>query len=130
MNKARQHFYSNFLEDNSSDQTKLFNASKKLLGTGEMLCFPDHLDKTVLANDIGKCFVRRIENIRRDTDAISLSPSDLSLVPPHRQVTDITGQTLHSFDTALSVVSMTLSRTLLKSRVHWIHGQLPWSVTH
>ena len=61
-----------------------------------MLCFPDHLDKTVLANDIGKSFVRRIENIRRDTDAISLSPSDLSLVPPHRQATD---QTLHSFDT-------------------------------
>ena len=97
MNKAKQHFYSNFLEDNSSDQRKLFNASKKLLGTCGMLCFPDHLDKTVSANDIGKCFVRRIENIRRDTDAISLSPSDLSLVPPHRQATDITGQTASLF---------------------------------
>ena len=82
MNKARQEFYSNFIEYNSADQRKLFNASKKLLGTCEMLSFPEHLDKTVLANDIGKFFVRKIENIGQDTDAISLSPSDLSLVPP------------------------------------------------
>ena len=99
MNTLRQDFYCNFIEDNSADQRKLFNASIKLLGTCEMLSFPHHLDKTVLANDIGKFFLRTIENIRRDTDAISLSPSDLSLVPPDRLATDITGQTLHSFDT-------------------------------
>ena len=51
MNKARQEFYSNFIENNSADQRKLFNASKKLLVTCEMLCFPYHLDKTVLADD-------------------------------------------------------------------------------
>ena len=39
--------------------------------------------------------MRNIENIRRDTDAISLSHSDLSLVTPGRLATDITGQTLH-----------------------------------
>ena len=39
--------------------------------------------------------MRNIENIRQDTDAISLSHSDLSLVPSGRLATDITGQTLH-----------------------------------
>ena len=32
MNKARQEFYTQFVEENSSNQEKLFNAAKKLLG--------------------------------------------------------------------------------------------------
>ena len=64
MNKPMQDFYSKFIEDNSTDQRKIFGAAKKLLGTHELLRFPDHLDKTVLANDIGKFFVRKIEHIR------------------------------------------------------------------
>ena len=85
--------------DNSTDQRKLFNASKKLLGKCEMPYFPGHLDKTVLANDIGTFFMRKIENIRRDTNARPISPSHLSFVHRDRLATDITGQTLHSFYT-------------------------------
>ena len=99
MNKSRQDFYSKFIEDNSIDQRKLFSAAKKLLGTHNVLRFPGHLDKTVLANDIGKFFVRKIEHIRRDIDSICLSSSDRSLVPPDRLATEVTDRTLRSFDT-------------------------------
>ena len=46
MNKTREEFYSKFIEDNGTDQRKLFCAAKKLLGASDVLNFPVHLDKT------------------------------------------------------------------------------------
>ena len=99
MNKPMQDFYSKSIEDNSTDQRKLFGEAKKLLGTHELPRFPDHLDKTVLANDIGKFFVRKIEHIRWGIDAICLSSLDRNLAPQDRIATDITDRLLRSFDT-------------------------------
>ena len=99
MNKSRQDFYSKFIEENSTDQRKLFGASKKLLGTHALLRYRDHLERTVLATDIGKFFVRKIEHIRRDIDAICVSSLDRNLVPPDGIATDITDRLLRSFDT-------------------------------
>ena len=82
MNKTREKFYSKFIGDNGTDQGKLFCAAKKLLGTSNVLNFPVHLDKTVLANDVGKFCVRKVEQIRQDTDYICLSSADRNLVPP------------------------------------------------
>ena len=90
MNKSRQHFYSKFIEDNSTDQRKLFGAAKKLLGNHDLLRCSDNLDKTVSANDIGKFFVRMIEQIQRDIDAICLSSLDRNLMLPNRLATYIT----------------------------------------
>ena len=73
--KARQEFYTHFAEENSSNQKKLFNAANKLLGEPKQLRFP------VLANDIGRYFVRKIERIRTDIDSIHLHPQDQDLVP-------------------------------------------------
>ena len=99
MNKSRQYFYSKFKEENSTDHRKLFGAPKKLLGTHDLLRCPDHLDRTVLATDIDKFLVRKIEHIRRDIDAICLSSLDPNLVPPDGIATDITDRMLRSFDT-------------------------------
>ena len=54
MNKARRDFYSEFLVENSADQRKLFSAAEKLLGMKDEPLFAEHLDKTIIANDIGR----------------------------------------------------------------------------
>ena len=86
MNKARRDFYSEFMVENSADQRKLFNAAKKLLGKKDEPLFADYLDKTIIANDIGRYFVRKVENIRSEIDATPISQSDRDLVHPDKTV--------------------------------------------
>lgn len=62
MNQARREFYTNFIEENRSDQGRLFKAAKNLLGKKENLSFPDQLDKVSLVNDI--------EAVEFDRDAV------------------------------------------------------------
>ena len=97
MNKTREEFYSKFIGDNGTDQRKLFCAAKKLLGTSNVLNFPVHLDKTMLASDVGKFIVRKVEYIRQDTDSICLSSADRNLVPQEAEASDITDEVLRSF---------------------------------
>ena len=68
MNAAKKDFYTNFIAKNSTDQGKLFRAAKKLLAKKEVPSFPGYADKSVLANDIGNFFIRKIESIRSDID--------------------------------------------------------------
>ena len=58
--------------------------------------FPEHLDKTIITNDIGRYFVRKVENIRNEIDATPISQSDCDLVPPDKPVVD-TNVILRSF---------------------------------
>ena len=59
--------------------------------------FAEHLDKTIIANDIGRYFVRKVENIRNEIDATPISQSDRhDLVPPAKPVVD-TNVILRSF---------------------------------
>ena len=48
--------------------------------------FAEHLDKTIIANDIGRYFVRKVENIRNEIDATPISQSDRDLVLPDKPV--------------------------------------------
>ena len=48
----------------------------------------------MLANDIGRYFVRKIERIRTDIDSIHLHPQDQDLVPSD----GVTNRTLNSFN--------------------------------
>ena len=54
-----------FMEENGSDQGKLFKSANRLLGIKESLapCFPDHLDNLLLANDVANFLVKKIDNI-------------------------------------------------------------------
>ena len=69
MNKARREFYTNFIEENSKDQKKLFAASNRLLNRGSADCLPPTIDKAQFAEDIGKFSVQKIVNIRSRLDS-------------------------------------------------------------
>ena len=88
MNKARRDFYSEFMAENGADQRELFNAAKKLLGMKDEPLFAEHLDKTIIANDIDRYFVRKVENIRNEINPTLISQSDRDLVPPDKPVVD------------------------------------------
>ena len=75
LNKARCSFYKDFIESNSSDQRKLFKASKKLLGHSVDVLYPPFKDKLSLANDMGSCFVKKISNIHAKLDDLEVSTS-------------------------------------------------------
>ena len=73
MNKARGDFHSEFMVENCADQRKLFNAAKKLLGMKDEPFFAEQLDKTIIANDFDRYFVRKVEKIRNEIDATPIS---------------------------------------------------------
>ena len=60
MNKPRHEFYTDFVNNISGDQYKLFAATKKLLNQTADTLFPPHSDKFALANDIGSFFIKKI----------------------------------------------------------------------
>ena len=63
MNRARYAYYSEFINENSADQGRLFRATKTLLKELNKLSLPEGSDAQVLANDIGKFFVEKVNNI-------------------------------------------------------------------
>ena len=50
MNQARQAFYTNFIDENSTDHKRLFRATKQLLAKKEEFSFPNYQDKSKLAS--------------------------------------------------------------------------------
>ena len=64
MNEARCACYKEFIDENSSDQSKLFRASKSLLNLQADKSLPPHTDASVLANEMGEYFIHKIVAIR------------------------------------------------------------------
>ena len=64
MRKARFDFYQSFVNENSGNPRKLFEASKQLLNHQSDVPFPPHINRSVLANEMGNFFVQKICNIR------------------------------------------------------------------
>ena len=56
-NQARRAFYTNFIDENSTDHKMLFRDTNQLLAKKEELSFANYQDKSKLANDIGGLFV-------------------------------------------------------------------------
>ena len=83
-----------FMEENSSNQGKLFKSANRLLAIKESLapCFPDHLDNMLLANDVADFFVRKINNFHSQITPRKINASDIALVPPDLMVDE--GNTL------------------------------------
>ena len=55
LNEAKSTFFTDFVEDNSSDQGRLFRATRTLLGKNDStLSCPDYDDKSLLVNDIAR----------------------------------------------------------------------------
>ena len=74
MNNARRTYYSQFIEENSSNQSKLFRESKRLLNILADKTLPPHTDAVKLANDMGDYFVRKITAIRSKLMASTQAP--------------------------------------------------------
>lgn len=64
MNKARREYYSNFIEENSGDQRKLFRASQRTVDDG----LSPHLNSAAFTKDLGNYFVQKIKTIRSQLD--------------------------------------------------------------
>ncbi len=68
MNKARRDYYTNFVNENSNDQRKLFKVSRSLLNLNKTFMLPPHSNDTKLANKMGTFFVQKISSIRSKLD--------------------------------------------------------------
>lgn len=66
INKARQKYYSNFIEENSANQKNLFKASKSLLNLTQSSSLPPYASDEKLANDMGAFFIKKITDIRSE----------------------------------------------------------------
>ncbi|XP_068735435.1 uncharacterized protein [Montipora capricornis] len=68
LNKARREFYTNFIEENSGDQRRLFRESKRLLNLSRDDGLPPNLHAPTFVIDLGQYFVTKIETIQRKLD--------------------------------------------------------------
>ena len=68
MNEARRKFNSDFIAEDSSNQSNLFSATIRLLNQGHEILFPPTGDKLVFANDMGIFFVEKINAIQVKLD--------------------------------------------------------------
>ena len=95
-------YYNQFIEDNSTDQRRLFMASKSLLNMHLDRSLSPHTDSSLLANDMGEFFITKIANIRSKLDGISPShlPStsepDLPSEPSDIVLSDFQCQTVEA----------------------------------
>ena len=83
MKRARRHFYTNFIAENSNDQGKLFRAAKSLFVQKSELTFPDYRNSSALANDIGEYFVRKIDRVRSELDSVNPIEDSTSCTVSH-----------------------------------------------
>ena len=77
MKQARTNYYQNLIEENGSDQRKLFKLSKELLNLNPKQLFNQHSDNYILANSIGLFLTEKITKIRSELDSRPLSCDDL-----------------------------------------------------
>ena len=81
MNEARCTYYKEFIDKNSSDQSKLFQASKSLLNLQADKYLPPHTDASVLANEMGEYFIHKIVAIRSKLAGDTVFPAVTVRVP-------------------------------------------------
>ncbi|KAK2550172.1 hypothetical protein P5673_029207 [Acropora cervicornis] len=79
---ARRSYYSQFMEENSSNQSELFREGKNLLNIQADKTLPPHTDAVKLAKDMGDCFVRKI------TAIMSKLPASTQALPSADQKSD------------------------------------------
>ena len=70
-NKARTVYYTNFITENSTDQRRLFRASKSLLNLSKGSGLPLSANDYQLANDFGKFFAQKNADIRSDIRSVN-----------------------------------------------------------
>ena len=94
-NQVKQTFYTNFIDENSANHKRLFRATKQLLAKKEEWSFLNYQDKSKLGDDIGGFFVRKINIIRSDIDAVDIDLSVRNALRSDQEVD--AAHTFHSF---------------------------------
>ena len=79
MNEARKVFFTDFVEENCADQRKLFLATKRLLGSENVVEYPQFDDKIALANQFSDFFIQKIDTIQTKLDNMVSTPLPRSL---------------------------------------------------
>jgi hypothetical protein len=69
--------------ENSTDQGNLFRAAKSRFFRRSELMFPDYRNSSVLANDIGECFVRKIDRVHSELDSVNPTEDSTSCTVSH-----------------------------------------------
>ena len=73
-NEARKVFFKDFVEENSTDQRKLFSATKRLLRRENVVEYPQFDDKIAVANKFSDFFVQKIDTIQTKLDNMVSTP--------------------------------------------------------
>jgi len=81
MNEAICTYYKEFIDKNSSDQSKLFRAGKSLLNLQAAKSLPPHTDASSLANEMGEYFIHKIVAIRSKLASDTVSPAVTERAP-------------------------------------------------
>ena len=68
---AMRNYHTDFIQENSNDQHKLFMSTKILFDQDTDLTHQKYRDSTVLANDIRNFLVQKIKRIRTELDAVA-----------------------------------------------------------
>ena len=79
MNISRCEFNKSFTDENSSNQRKLFSATKTLLNHTHEVPYLPFKDKLPFPNEMGSYFIEKIDNIQAKLDTMA---SGLSSLPP------------------------------------------------
>ena len=75
MNEARKVFFTELVEENCTDQRKLFLGTKRLLGREKVMEYPQFDDKIALANKFSDFFIQKIDTIHTKLDnMVTTSP--------------------------------------------------------
>ena len=73
MEQVRRDYYFNLINENDCDQRKLFKTTSTLIGGSSQEQYPKHSDPAMLANDFGRFFTQKIDDIRSKLDRIDPS---------------------------------------------------------
>ena len=68
MNEARKVFFTELVEENCTDQRKLFLVTKGLLGREKVMEYPQFDDKITLVNKFSDFFIQKIDTIQTKLD--------------------------------------------------------------
>ena len=74
-------YYKELIDENSSDQSKLFRASKSLLNLQADKSLPPHCDASVLANEMVEYFIHKIVATRSKLAGDTVSPAVTERAP-------------------------------------------------
>ena len=78
LHESRRAYYKQYIDENRSDQGRLFRASKRLLNFHVDRTLPPHTDARTLANEMGEYFVHKITAIRSELDADASGAASLA----------------------------------------------------